>query len=314
VSAPPVSRGAVIVEESVRVHHLLDRDRVLGPVLLAPLLIYLAALVGVPLVTVFIYSFSDATTGSESFSFVGLETFQRTIADPVFRTALRNTVVFTVISQLIVVVLATILGFVISADFRGKWFVRFLILLPWTTPVALSSLAWLWMLDSLFSPFNWILGQLHVVPVGTPVAWLGETNLAMGSVVALQAWRTLPLATVILMAGLTSIPPELNEQAEIDGAGFWRRLLDITFPMLAPIMMVAILFGIVATFTDMAAVYILTRGGPGDATQVLASWSFYTGIQGGSLAQGAAIGIFMFPVLLGVCVLMLRRASSVDVT
>jgi multiple sugar transport system permease protein len=187
------------------------------------------------------------------------------------------------------------------------------VLLPWTTPIALSALTWLWMLDSLFSPFNWILGELHLIDVGTPVAWLGQDNLAVASVVGLNAWRTLPLAAVILMAGLTSIPPELNEQAQIDGAGFWKRFFDVTMPLLAPIMMVAILFGIVATFTDMAAVYILTRGGPGTATQVLGSWSFYTGIQGGSLAQGAAIGIFMFPVLLGVCILMLRQASRVDV-
>lgn len=312
MSEPAVHR-TVIIDESFRVHHLLDRESVLGPVMLSPLLIYLVALIGLPLVFVFIYAFSDATTGSDSFGFVGLQTFQTTLEDPVFRIALRNTVVFTVLAQLVVIVLATVLGFVLSADFRGKWFVRFLILLPWTTPVALSALAWLWMLDSLFSPFNWILGSLHVVDQGTPVAWLGQDSLAVGSVVALQAWRTLPLAAVILMAGLTSIPPELSEQAEVDGAGFWRRFFDITMPLLAPIMMVAILFGIVATFTDMAAVYILTRGGPGNATQVLGSWSFYTGIQGGSLAQGAAIGIFMFPVLLGVCILMLRRASQTEV-
>ncbi len=309
----PAVRRTVIVDETVRVHHLLDREEVLGPLMLSPLMIYLVALIGLPLVLVFVYAFSDATTGAEGFSFVGLQTFQKTLDDPVFRVALRNTVVFTVIAQLVVIVLATILGFVLSADFRGRWFVRFLVLLPWTTPIALSALAWLWMLDSLFSPFNWILGQFHVVDVGTPVAWLGQDNLAVTSVVALNAWRTLPLAAVILMAGLTSIPPELNEQAEVDGAGFWRRFFDITLPLLAPIMMVAILFGIVATFTDMAAVYILTRGGPGESTQVLGSWSFITGIQGGSLAQGAAIGIFMFPVLLGVCILMLRRASRVDV-
>ncbi|HEY3085131.1 MAG TPA: sugar ABC transporter permease [Candidatus Dormibacteraeota bacterium] len=310
----PAVRRTVIVDETVRVHHLLDREEVLGPVMLSPLMIYLVALVGLPLVLVFVYAFSDATTGSTEFSFVGLQTFQHTLDDPVFRIALRNTVVFTVLAQLIVVVLATVLGFVLSANFRGKWFVRFLILLPWTTPIALSALAWLWMLDSLFSPFNWILGQLHVIDVGTPVAWLGQDATAIASVVALNAWRTLPLAAVILMAGLTSIPPELNEQAQVDGAGFWKRFFDITMPLLAPIMMVAILFGIVATFTDMAAVYILTRGGPGFATQVLGSWSFYTGIQGGSLAQGAAIGIFMFPVLLGVCILMLRQASRGDVT
>lgn len=282
--------------------------------MLSPLLLYLLALVGLPLVLVFVYAFSNATTGSPDYSLVGADPLRRTVADPVFREALRNTVVFTVISQAIVIVLATVLGLVMSADFRGKWIVRFLILLPWTTPIALSSLAWLWMLDSLFSPFNWVLGQLHVIDPGTPVAWLGLSSLASASVIALDAWRTLPLATVILMAGITSIPPELNEQAEVDGAGFWRRLLDIKFPLLAPIMMVAILFGVVTTFTDMAAVYILTRGGPGNATQVLASWSFYTGIEGGSLAQGAAIGLFMFPVLIAVCVLMLRRASSVDVT
>jgi multiple sugar transport system permease protein len=312
VSEPAARSRTVIVEESVRIHHLLDRESVLGPIMLAPLLVYLVALVGFPLVMVFVYAFSDVSTGSTNFDFVGFATFQRTVADPVFRIALRNTVVFTVLAQAVVVILATILGFVLSADFRGKWIVRFLILLPWTTPVALSALAWLWMLDSLFSPFNWILGALHVIPQGTPVAWLGQDSLAVGSVVALQAWRTLPLAAVILMAGLTSIPPELNEQAEVDGAGFWKRFFDITLPLLAPIMMVAILFGIVATFTDMAAVYILTNGGPGYATQVLGSWSFYTGIQGGSLAEGAAIGIFMFPVLLGVTILMLRRASRVD--
>jgi multiple sugar transport system permease protein len=309
----PAIRRTVIVDESFRVHHLLDKESVLGPLMLTPLLIYLLALIGLPLLLVIYYAFTDATTGSESFSFVGFDTFQRTLDDSVFRTALRNTVVFTVIGQIAVVVLATILGFVLSADFKGKWIVRFLILLPWTTPVALSALSWLWMLDSLFSPFNWILGQIHVVDQGTPVAWLGTDSLAVVSVIALQAWRTLPLAAVILMAGLTSIPPELNEQAEVDGAGFWRRFFDITMPLLAPIMMVAILFGIVATFTDMAAVYILTRGGPGFATQVLGSWSFYTGIQGGSLAQGAAIGVFMFPVLLGVCILMLRRASQTEV-
>ena len=312
MSEPAVSRTAII-DESTRVHHLLDRENVLGPVMLAPLLLYLAALVGFPLVMVIVYAFSDASIGSDTFSFVGLQTFQRTLADPVFQVSLRNTVVFTVLAQVIVIVLATILGFVLTADFRGKWLVRFLVLLPWTTPVALSALSWLWMLDSLFSPFNWILGQLHVIDPGTPVAWLGQDNLAVASVVGLQAWRTLPLAAVILMAGLTSIPPELNEQAGVDGAGFWRRFFDITMPLLAPIMMVAILFGIIATFTDMAVVYILTRGGPGNATQVLGSWSFYTGIQGGSLAQGAAIGVFMFPVLVGVSFLMLRRASQTDV-
>ena len=302
----PAVRRTVIVDETVRVHHLLDREEVLGPLMLSPLMIYLVALIGLPLVLVFVYAFSDATTGAEGFSFVGLQTFQKTLDDPVFRVALRNTVVFTVIAQLVVIVLATILGFVLSADFRGRWFVRFLVLLPWTTPIALSALAWLWMLDSLFSPFNWILGQFHVVDVGTPVAWLGQDNLAVTSVVALNAWRTLPLAAVILMAGLTSIPPELNEQAEVDGAGFWRRFFDITLPLLAPIMMVAILFGIVATFTDMAAVYILTRGGPGGATQVLPVFTYEIAFGAQRLGEAIAVALYMLPALAFVIIVLAR--------
>ncbi|MGH7912429.1 MAG: carbohydrate ABC transporter permease [Candidatus Dormibacteraceae bacterium] len=292
-----------------RLRYLFDREGVLGPVMLLPAVLYLAALVGFPLVLVFLYSFSSATTGTPGVTLTGIGAYLTTLRDPVFWTSVRNTVLFTVVAQAIVVVLSTILGFILSTDFRGKWIVRFLILLPWTTPIALSALVWLWMLDSIFSPFNWILGEIGVIPHNSPVAWLGTTGLAMGSVIALQAWRTLPLSTVILMAGLTSIPGELREQAEIDGASFLRRLFDIILPLLIPIITVALLFGIVTTFTDMAVVFILTSGGPDNATQVLASWSFYTGIQGGDLARGAAIALFMFPVLLGISILMLRFAG-----
>jgi len=192
--------------------------------------------------------------------------------------------------------------------------VRFLVLLPWTTPVALSAVIWLWMLDSIFSPFDWFAQLLHVVPPGGHIVFLGQSGLAMGSVIALQAWRILPLATVILMAGLSAIPAEVSDAAEVDGAGFWRRLFGITLPLLSPVMTVALLFGIVFTFTDMAAVYVLTGGGPGNATQVLASWAFYKGISGGNLAVGAADALIMFPVLLGLAAILLRIASRAEVS
>lgn len=300
--------------EGRRLRYLLDREGVLGSVLLMPSFLYLLGLVGFPLVLVFVYAFSDVTTGSSSFRLVGLATFEAAIRDPVFWPSLRNTVVFTVCSQAVVIVLATVLGFILSTDFRGKWLARFLILLPWTTPIALSAVMWLWMLDSLFSPFNWILASLGVIKHGSPVAWLGQVHLAMGSVTALQAWRVLPLATVILMAGLTSISQDVKEQAEVDGAGFWRRFFDIMLPLLAPIMMVALLFGIVTTFTDMAVIFVMTGGGPNNATQVLASWAFYKGIQGGNLGQGTAVALFMFPVLLGLSILMLRLAGRSEVS
>jgi multiple sugar transport system permease protein len=297
-----------------RERYLLDRERLLGPALMAPAVVYLILVVGYPLVLAFLYAFSDVTTGSLSLHFVGFQTFIAAVKDPVFLTTLRNTFVFTAISQALVVILSTILGFVLTANFRGRWFVRFLVLLPWTTPVALSAVIWLWMLDSIFSPFDWFAQLLGIVPPGGHIVFLGQSGLAMGSIIALQAWRILPLATVILMAGLSAIPAEVSDAAEVDGAGFWRRLFGITLPLLSPVMTVALLFGIVFTFTDMAAVYVLTGGGPGNATQVLASWAFYKGIGGGNLAVGAADALIMFPVLLGLAAILLRIASRAEVS
>jgi multiple sugar transport system permease protein len=297
-----------------RERYLLDSERLLGPALMAPAVVYLILVVGYPLVLAFVYAFSDATTGSQSLHFVGFQTFIAAVKDPVFLTTLRNTFVFTAISQALVVILSTVLAFVLTANFRGRWFVRFLVLLPWATPVALSSVIWLWMLDSIFSPFDWFAQLLHIVPPGGHIIFLGQSDLAMGSVIALQTWRILPLATVILMAGLSAIPADVSDAAEVDGAGFWRRLFGITLPLLSPVMTVALLFGIVFTFTDMAAVFVLTGGGPGNATQVLASWAFYKGINGGNLAVGAADALIMFPVLLGLAAILLRIASRAEVS
>ena len=306
-------RPAEITMGPRRERYLLDSERLLGPALMAPAVVYLLLVVAYPLVLAFVYAFSDATTGSQSLHFTGLQTFIAAVRDPVFLTTLRNTFVFTAISQALVVIFSTILAFVLTANFRGRWFVRFLVLLPWTTPVALSAVIWLWMLDSIFSPFDWFAQLLHIVPPGGHVIFLGQSDLAMGSVIALQTWRILPLATVILMAGLSAIPAEVSDAAEVDGAGFWRRLFGITLPLLSPVMTVALLFGIVFTFTDMAGVFVLTGGGPGNATQVLASWAFYKGINGGNLAVGAADALIMFPVLLGLAAILLRIANRAEV-
>lgn len=296
--------------EPKRRRYLLERDRILGPLMLAPAVLYLILVVGYPLVLAFMYAFSDVVIGSPQFNFVGLRTFRDAINDPAFTSVLVHTFVITAISQVLVIVLCTVLAFVLAADFRGKWFVRFLVLLPWATPVALGAIIWLWMLDSIFSPFDWFAQQLGVIPQGGHLALLGHGNLAMASVIALQTWRVLPLATVIVLAGLSSIPHDVEEQAQVDGASYWRRLFGIQIPLLAPVLLVAILFGVVFTFTDMAVVFILTGGGPGNSTQVLASWAFYKGINGGNLSVGAADALFMFPVLLGLAAVVLKLAAG----
>ena len=301
--------------------HIWDRERVLAPLLIAPAILYIVVLVGAPFFLAIYYSLSDATTGSQSLNFVGLSNFQAVLKDPVFRKSLINTFIFTLVSQALVLVLAKVLALALLEDFRGKWLVRFLILLPWTAPIALGTIGWMWMLDSIFSPIDWILRYMGLL--GAPDAilgansnlyWLGVPSLAMLSVILVHTWRLLPLATVILLAGLTSIPQEVLDAAEVDGAGFWRRLFQIMIPMLLPIMTVAVLFGIVFTFTDITVVYLLTQGGPVHSTQVLASWAFFKGIEAGDLAQGAAIALFLFPAMVGVAALMLRLARRTEVT
>src|SRR5439155_309357 len=210
---------------------------------------------------------------------IGVRNFSRVFEDPVFWRSLSNTFVFTVISMVLIVLLGKVLANILVADFRGKWVVRFLVLLPWTTPVALSSISWLWLLDSIYSPIDWVLRQSGTLGPAENMYWLGQPRLAMASVIAVHVWRLTPLAAVIMMAGLMAIPKDIDEAARVDGAGYWRRMFEITIPLLLPVAAVAALFGAIFTFTDMAVVRVLTRGGPNDSTQVLASWAFYRGIE-----------------------------------
>ncbi len=285
----------------------------LGVAMFAPAVIYIAALVGLPLVLAFVYALSDAKVGSVELHFVGLANFTSVLQSPSFRKALGNSFIFTVSTQVVTIVGANALALALRDRFRGRGFVRFLVLLPWVAPMSLGAIGWKWILDSIYSVINWVLVRMHLVNRFDPPMWLGEPTLAMISVVLVHAWRMLPFSTVILLAGLTAIPKDIPEAAAMDGAGFWRTHFRITLPMMTPIMNVAVLFGVIFTFTDMIVVYILTAGGPFDSTQTLPSLAFATGIQGSDLAAGAAISLFLVPVLMVVAYLMLRVAHRAEV-
>jgi multiple sugar transport system permease protein len=289
---------------------LADREGFLAPLFLLPAVVYIIALVAIPLLLAIAFAFSDVTVGDPSFDWVGFANFEAIFDDPVFWRSLRNTVVFTVISMVLILVIAKALALILIADFRGKWVVRFLVLLPWTTPIALAAVAWLWTLDSVYSPIDWVLRSMGLIE--SNVYWLGKDTLAMLSVIGVHTWRIVPLAAVIILAGLISIPDDIKDAAEIDGAGFWRKLWEITVPLTLPVMAVATLFGAVLTFTDMSVVYILTRGGPENATQVLPSYAFLKGIGSGDLAQGAAIAVFLFPLMLAAAIAILRSVRKME--
>jgi len=282
--------------------------------MLLPAVLYIVALVGVPFVLAFLYAVGDVKVGSVGYHFVGIDNFKSVLQSPTFLRALRNSFVFTIASQVLSMVGANILALALKDAFPGRRFVRFLILLPWVAPVSIGSIGWKWILDSLYSVINWVLVRFHMVkPLDAPM-WLGEPSLAMLSVIFVHVWHVLPFTTVILLAGWTSIPKDIPEAAQVDGAGYFRRLFTINIPMMLPIINVAVLFGVVFTFTDMTVIYILTRGGPYDTTQVLPSLAFMTGILGSDLAEGAAISIFIVPVLALVAWLMLRSAHRAEVT
>ncbi|HLN81496.1 MAG TPA: sugar ABC transporter permease, partial [Thermoanaerobaculia bacterium] len=290
------------------------RQRWLGPAMFLPAVLYVVALVGVPFVLAFLYSVGDVKVGSVGYHFVGLKNFASVFQNPTFLLALRNSFVFTITSQVLVLIGANLLALALKDAFRGRRFLRFLILLPWVAPVSIGSIGWKWILDSLYSVINWVLVRFHFVkPFAAPM-WLGEPKLAMLSVILVHTWHMLPFATVILLAGWTAIPKDIPEAAAVDGAGFFRRMFQIEIPMMLPIINVAVLFGVIFTFTDMTVIYILTRGGPYDTTQVLPSMAFFAGILGSDLAEGAAISIFLVPLLVAVAWLMLRSAHRAEVT
>jgi multiple sugar transport system permease protein len=313
---------------SGRWRHALESRRVLAPLLIAPAVLFIAIVVGVPFVWAIYLSFTDAIGGSLSGDWVGFDNYTNAWSNDNFQKALRNTLVFTIASQVLVVLGAAVLSNFLVRDFRGKWFVRFLVVLPWAAPVVLSTIMWLWLLDSLHSVLNWTLARLHLDNalawlidvaniedgVQAPLQWLGRPNLAAVAVTLIHAWRILPFAVVIFIAGRASIPNEVEDASRIDGATGFKKLWYVDVPLQLPIALVAVLFGIVFTAGDFAVVYILTQGGPFNSTQVLPTWAFAIGINSGSLGEGAAISLYLFPLLIAVTVAMLFFARRAQVT
>ena len=295
--------------------NVFERQGIFASALIAPAVIFVLALVGGPLVLAIWLSFTNATSGLHG-EWVGLENFRHEWGNPAFQHAVWHTFLFTVISQVIVLIGAGLIAHALTKNFRGKWILRFLIILPWAAPIALSLMAWKWIFDPAYSVLTWTLQQLHLADSISPPVWLGQPNLAIGSVIAVHAWRVLPFAVVIFLAGLASIPKEVDDAAAIDGATGLRKFWSVTLPLQLPIATVALLFGIVFTATDMAVVYILTQGGPPPSfsTEMVTTWSYKTGIESGSLGPGASISLALLPVLAIVSVAMLLFARRTEVS
>ena len=312
--AESISVSGVRPRSALSIPALLERQSVLGPLMVAPAILYIALLVGYPFLLALYLSVSSADVATTGLGrFVGFDNFVALFQSSVFLTALKNTLMFTAVSAVFKGLLGTTLAFLLAENLPGTRLFRFVILLPWTIPIALSSITWKWMFDTQYSIINWIGHAVGLLKPFENPNWLGDPNLAIISIIAVNVWRGFPFAAVILLAGMTAVSPEILDAAKVDGAGPIVRFRKIIVPMIAPVLFIGSLYDLVFTLTDMTVVYLLTLGGRANTTHVLSSYAFLVGIQSGALGRGAAIAVLLFPILVCVVFVVLRSLKRRDI-
>src|SRR6058998_1302120 len=287
-----------------RISELLDRESWLGPIFVSPAMVLLLLLVAYPFCMALYFSVSNAFIGRPS-SFIGIRNFINLWDSDAFRQTFQNAFVFCGLAVGAKIVLKISLALLLNQQLWFKRMIRGAVLLPWVIPTALSTLGWSWMFNSLYSVVNWTLLASGIIDPPGP-NWLGQRYYAMSAVIAVNVWRGLPFFAITILAGLVAIPKELYEAAEADGAGANARFWHVTLPLLRPVLAVVVLFSTIFTFGDFNIVYILTHGGPINATHLFATLSRQVGIDTGRIGEGAAISLYLFPLLVFVVWAQLR--------
>jgi multiple sugar transport system permease protein len=299
----PVTRPAVVRSSP------LENERVLGWVLLTPTIILLGLFIAYPFVKGVWLSMTSTTVGVPG-DFVWFKNFIKIWNDSIFQRAAYNTFVYTGLATVGKLVLGMWLALLLNRHFKGKRLVRASMLLPFIVPTVLSTYAWKWMFDPTFSVLNWTL--YHAGVIQTRIGWLTDPTLALLCIVIVNIWRGMPFYAITLLAGLQTVSPELHEAAAIDGANAWQRFWRITWPLLLPVTMVVTLFSVIQTFADFQLTYVLTGGGPANATHLFSTYAYQIGINTGLLGEGAAASLAMFPMLFIIVVIQLWYIRRVE--
>lgn len=268
----------------------------LGLAFMAPAAVLLLVFLTYPLGLGVYLGFTDTTIGRDGV-WIGLENYELLLDDSVFLLSVFNTIFYTVIASILKFALGLWLALLLNEHLPYKAFFRAIVLLPWVVPTVLSAIAFWWIFDAQFSVLSWALIKLGLIDHN--INFLGDPWNARASVIAANVWRGIPFVAITLLAGLQTISPSLHEAATLDGATSWQRFRFVTLPMLTPIIAVVMTFSVLFTFTDFQLIYVLTRGGPVNATHLMATLSFQRAIPGGNLGEGAAIAVAMIPFLLG---------------
>src|SRR6267378_3553499 len=287
-----------------RLSELLDREHWLGPIFVSPALILLLLLVAYPFCMALYFSVSNAFIGRPS-HFVGLRNFIDLWGSDAFRQTFQNAFVFSGAAVGAKLFLGISLALLLNEQLWFKRLIRGAVLLPWVIPTALSTLGWWWMFNSLYSVVNWTGIHLGILDPPGP-NWLGQKYYAMAAVITVNVWRGLPFFAITILAGLVAIPKELYEAAEADGAGAVSRFFYVTLPLLKGVLAIVVLFSTIFTFSDFNIVFVLTHGGPINSTHLFATLARQIGLETGRIGEGAAISLYLFPLLMFVVWAQLR--------
>jgi len=272
-----------------------DNRDILGWLFMLPAAIVLLVFLTYPLGLGVWLGMTDTKVGRGG-AFIGLENYEWLFRDRVFWLSVFNTFLYTVVASIIKFALGLWLAIILNNHLPFKAIIRAVVLIPFVVPTVLSALAFWWIYDSQDSVISHVLIQMGLID--TTIDFLGDPNNARASVIAANIWRGIPFVAITLLAGLQTISPSLYEAATIDGATGWQRFRHVTLPLLTPIIAVVMTFSVLFTFTDFQLIWVMTRGGPVNATHLMATLSFQRAIQGGALGEGAAIAVAMIPFLL----------------
>ena len=288
---------------------LLENQRVLAVALLAPGVIILTVFIAYPFVMAIWFALTDISVGTAG-KFVGPDNFKKAWEDTIFQTAFWNTCFYTFWATVFKLSLGMWLALLLNRHFKFKRMIRAWMLLPFIIPTVLSTFAWRWMFDPTFSVINWTL--YHAGWISDRMPFLSNGDWAMWCAIVVNTWRGTPFFAITLLAGLQTINPDLHEAAALDGANAWNRFWHVTWPLLLPVTLVVVVFSVIQTFSDFQLIYVLTGGGPANSTHLVATYAYQIGVASGLLGEGAAISLFMFPVLCLVVWFQLRYLKRME--
>jgi len=281
---------------------LLERESSLGIILMLPGALLLMVFMAYPFFLGIWLSLTDSMIGQMG-DFIGLRNFKDLLTDTIFQQTAWNTFVYAMVTVPFKAALGLGLALILNNRMRFSNPIRASVMMPYIVPTALSTLGWFMIFDPVFSPISWLLRHFGLIHQN--INFLGQPTLAISSVCLANIWRGTPFFGITILAGLQAVPHELQEAAAIDGAGMWHRFRNVTVPHIKGVVLIASLLSVIWTFADFQLIYVLTKGGPANQTHIFGTYAYQIGLSATEIGMGAAIALYMFPILTVFAVILL---------